>query len=141
MATTTAHLPEFPATMPVLPVRDTVLFPHAVLPLTVGRQSSVNLINALGEDKLILVLAQKDARVDAPQPADMHTVGSLAIVHKIVRLPNQSLFIFTEGLERANVVSWEQSDPFLRARVDVIRDQAAAVGSETEALQRNVVTI
>jgi ATP-dependent Lon protease len=53
--------------LPVLPVRDTVLFPHAVLPLTVGRESSVQLINSLGEDKTIIVVAQREARVDAPQ--------------------------------------------------------------------------
>ena len=55
--------------LPVLPVRDTVLFPHAVLPLTVGRESSVQLINSLGEDKTIIVVAQREARVDAPQPS------------------------------------------------------------------------
>ena len=55
--------------LPILPVRDTVLFPHAVLPLTVGRESSVQLINSLGEDKTIVVVAQREARVDAPQPA------------------------------------------------------------------------
>ena len=61
--------------LPVLPVRDTVLFPHAVLPLTVGRESSVQLINSLGEDKTIIVVAQREARVDAPQPTDLYTVG------------------------------------------------------------------
>src|SRR5437764_4289405 len=84
--------------LPVLPVRDTVLFPHAVLPLTVGRESSVQLINSLGEEKSIIVVAQKDARVDVPQPADLHQVGTLATVHKIVKMPNQSLFVFTEGV-------------------------------------------
>ncbi len=57
--------------LPVLPVRDTVLFPHAVLPLTVGRESSVQLINSLGEDKTIVVVAQREARVDTPQPTDL----------------------------------------------------------------------
>ena len=59
--------------LPVLPVRDTVLFPHAVLPLTVGRESSVQLINSLGEDKTIIVVAQREARVDNPQPTDLCT--------------------------------------------------------------------
>ena len=86
--------------LPVLPVRDTVLFPHAVLPLTVGRESSVQLINSLGDDKTIVVVAQREARVDAPQPTDLYTVGSLAVVHKVVKMPNQSLFVFAEGLER-----------------------------------------
>ena len=84
-------------TLPVLPVRDTVLFPHAVLPLTVGRESSVQLINSLGEDKTIVVVAQREARVDSPQPTDLYAVGSLAVVHKVVRMPNQSLFVFAEG--------------------------------------------
>ena len=89
--------------LPVLPVRDTVLFPHAVLPLTVGRESSVQLINSLGEDKTIIVIAQREARVDAPQPTDLYTVGSLAVVHKVVKMPNQSLFVFAEGLERVRL--------------------------------------
>jgi ATP-dependent Lon protease len=61
--------------LPVLPVRDTVLFPHAVLPLTVGRESSVQLINSLGEDKTIIVVAQREARVDNPQPTDLFAVA------------------------------------------------------------------
>src|SRR6202158_3399140 len=79
--------------LPILPVRDTVLFPHAVLPLTVGRESSVQLISSLGEDKTIVVVAQREARVDSPQPTDLFAVGSLAVVHKVVRMPNQSLFV------------------------------------------------
>src|SRR5437868_8608020 len=90
--------------LPVLPVRDTVLFPHAVLPLTVGRESSIQLIESLGEDRSIVVTAQKDARLDTPTPDDMHTVGTLATVHKIVRMPNQSRFVFTEGVERVRLV-------------------------------------
>src|SRR5215470_4177238 len=77
--------------LPVLPVRDTVLFPHSVVPLTVGRESSVQLINSLGEDKTINVVAQREARVDSPQPVDLYTVGTLAVVHKVVKMPNQSL--------------------------------------------------
>ena len=64
--------------LPILPVRDTVLFPHAVLPLTVGRESSVQLINSLGEDKTIVVVAQREARVDSPQPSDLYGIGTLA---------------------------------------------------------------
>ena len=142
MATTNpVKLPEFPASLPVLPVRDTVLFPHAVLPLTVGRVSSVNLVNSLGEDKLILVVAQQDAHVDTPQPSDMHQVGTIAIVHKVVRMPNQSLFIFTEGVARARVRRWEQTDPFLRAEAELLPEVTSAHGSELEALQRNVVSL
>src|SRR5207245_10375073 len=94
--------------LPILPVRDTVLFPHAVLPLTVGRESSIQLINSLGEEKTILVVAQREARVDAPQPTDLYNIGTLATVHKVVKMPNQSLFVFTEGLHRGKLEEFTQ---------------------------------
>jgi len=128
-------------TLPVLPVRDTVLFPHAVLPLTVGRESSVQLINSLGEDKTIVVVAQREARVDAPQPTDLFAVGSLAVVHKVVRMPNQSLFVFAEGLERVKVTEYTQLTPFMYATVESIPEVTAPKNSEIEALQRNVLTL
>ncbi len=128
--------------LPVLPVRDTVLFPHAVLPLTVGRESSVQLINSLGEDKTIIVVAQREARVDSPQPTDLYTVGTSAIVHKVVKMPNQSLFVFAEGLERVRLGEFTQLAPFMRAHYAVVPEGAApAVTSEIEALQRNVLTL
>src|ERR1700728_1502323 len=80
--------------LPILPVRETVLFPHAVLPLTVGRESSIQLINSLGDEKSIVVVAQRDARLDSPQPSDLHAYGTLATIHKVVKMPNQRLFVF-----------------------------------------------
>ncbi|HKR32350.1 MAG TPA: endopeptidase La [Terriglobales bacterium] len=127
--------------LPVLPVRDTVLFPHAVLPLTVGRESSVQLINQLGEEKNIVVVAQREARVDSPQPTDLYTVGTLATVHKVVKMPNQSLFVFTEGVERIHVREYQQLTPFMRAIVDPIAEGKSEGGPEIEALQRNVLTL
>ncbi len=127
--------------LPVLPVRDTVLFPHAVLPLTVGRESSVQLINSLGEDKTIIVVAQREARVDSPQPVDLYAIGTLAVVHKVVKMPNQSLFVFAEGLERVHLKEYTQLAPFMRASVETIPEIPAKTGSEQEALQRNVLTL
>jgi len=127
--------------IPVLPVRDTVLFPHAVLPLTVGRESSIQLINSLGEEKTILVVAQREARVDSPQPSDLYSIGTLATVHKVVKMPNQSLFVFTEGLQRAKLAEFTQVAPFLRADVDLVSDTEPESSPEIEALQRNVLTL
>jgi ATP-dependent Lon protease len=127
--------------IPVLPVRDTVLFPHAVLPLTVGRETSVNLINSLGEDKSIIVVAQREARVDAPQPTDLFTVGTLATIHKVVKMPNQSLFVFTEGLERVHINEYTQITPFMRAVTTSIEEQEFKKTPEEEALHRNVLTL
>ncbi len=125
-------------TYPVLPVRDTVLFPHAVLPLTVGRESSIQLIQSLGEEKTIVVVAQRDARIDSPQPSDLHTIGTLATVHKVVKMPNQSLFVFTEGTERVKLGEFSQIEPFMTASVEPIGDVPPATGSELEAILRNV---
>jgi len=127
--------------VPVLPVRDTVLFPHAVLPLTVGRESSIQLINSLGEEKTILVVAQREARVDSPQPTDLYNIGTLATVHKVVKMPNQSLFVFTEGLQRAKLKDFTQLTPYMRANVDLVPDAEPGHSPETEALQRNVLTL
>jgi ATP-dependent Lon protease len=129
--------------LPVLPVRDTVLFPHAVLPLTVGRESSVQLINSLGEDKTIIVVAQREARVDSPQPSDLYTVGTSAVVHKVVKMPNQSLFVFAEGLERVHLGEFTQLAPFMNAHYVVMPESTTPIAatSEIEALQRNVLTL
>ena len=109
----------------VLPVRDTVLFPHAVLPLTVGRESSIQLIESLGEERSIVVVAQLDPRLDSPKPADLHAVGTLATVHKVVRMPNQSRFVFTEGTERVRLVRYTQTEPFMVAEVETLEDDGA----------------
>src|SRR5499425_1358359 len=94
-----------PEVLPVLPVRDTVLFPGAVLPLTVGRESSLALVNSLeGDDKLLGVVAQLDPRIEDPSAADLHKVGTLAKVHKTVKMPNGNVVIFLEGLQRVQLV-------------------------------------
>jgi ATP-dependent Lon protease len=128
------------SSVPVLPVRDTVLFPHAVLPLTVGRESSIQLIQSLGEEKTILVVAQRDARLDAPEGTDLHAVGTRATVHKVVKMPNQSLFVFTEGNERVRLGEYTQLHPFMTAEYEVIAEVEPTKSPELEALQRNVVS-
>jgi ATP-dependent Lon protease len=125
--------------IPVLPVRDTVLFPHAVLPLTVGRESSIQLIESLGEERSIIVTAQLDPRLDSPKPTDLHAVGTLATVHKVVRMPNQSRFVFTEGVERVRLLRYIQTEPFMIAEVEVLADADAQTTASGEALVRNVI--
>ena len=125
--------------IPVLPVRETVLFPHAVLPLTVGRESSIQLIESLGEERTIVVAAQIDARLDTPKPEDMHSVGTIATVHKVVRMPNQSRFVFTEGVGRVRLLRFTQTEPFMVAEVESLEDIEPAGSSNSEALVRNVI--
>ena len=127
-----------PQVLPILPVRDTVLFPGAVLPLTVGRESSLALVNALeGEDKQLGVVAQLDPRVEDPSAADLHKVGTLAKVHKTVKMPNGNVVIFLEGLQRIQIAELITLRPYLRARVEAQPDISGDVDAELEALQRN----
>jgi len=127
-----------PDVLAILPVRDTVLFPGAVLPLTVGRESSLALVNSLeGEEKLLGVVAQLDPRVEDPAAADLHKVGTLAKVHKTVKMPNGNVVIFLEGLQRVNVLELITLRPFLRARVESQPEITGDVDAELEALQRN----
>src|SRR6202047_2906627 len=127
-----------PQVLPILPVRDTVLFPGAVLPLTVGRESSLALVNALeGEEKQLGVVAQLDPRVEDPSAADLHKVGTLAKVHKTVKMPNGNVVIFLEGLQRIQVVDLISLRPYLRARIEAQPDLNTEQDSELEALQRN----
>ncbi len=109
--------------LPILPVRETVLFPNAILPLTVGRESSLKLVGELKEDeKFIGVVAQRDPRVDNPQPVDLFQIGTAAYVHKIIKLPSQNLFIFVEGLKRIAVEEVISMEPYIRARVKTLED-------------------
>jgi len=127
-----------PEILAILPVRDTVLFPGAVLPLTVGRESSLALVNSLeGEEKLLGVVAQLDPRIEDPAAADLHKVGTLAKVHKTVKMPNGNVVIFLEGLQRVNVLELIVLRPFLRARVEAQPEITGDVDAELEALQRN----
>ena len=131
------------AALPILPVRDTVLFPNAILPLTVGRDSSLKLISDLKEDdKFVGVISQRDPRVDNPQPVDLFQIGTVAFIHKIIKLPSQSLFIFVEGLQRIAIEEVTQVEPFLRARVKPLVDITPA-GKEPDfdALVRSVMTM
>jgi len=128
-----------PEELPVLPVRDTVLFPGAVMPLPVGRESSLALLDSLeGPEKLLGVVAQLDPRVETPGGSDLHGVGTLAKVHKMVRMPNGNVVAFLEGLHRIRIVEVTGLKPFLRARVEGQPDSEDQPGAELTALVRNV---
>ena len=127
-----------PPEVAVLPVRDTVLFPGAVIPLSVGRESSLALLNTLeGTEKLLGVVAQLDPRVEDPAGTDLHGVGTFARVHKLVRMPNGNVVAFLEGLERIRVTEVIGIKPFLRARVEAQPDLDDQPDAELTALVQN----
>lgn len=127
-----------PPELPILPLRDTVLFPGAVIPLTVGRDSSLALLDSLqGEEKILGVVAQLDPRIEDPVGTDLHAVGTVGKVHKMVRTPNSNVVVFLEGLRRMRVDEVIGLKPFLRARVEDLPDVDDELEPELTALYRN----
>ncbi|HEY2012877.1 MAG TPA: endopeptidase La [Bryobacteraceae bacterium] len=127
--------------VPVLTVRDTVIFPGALLPITVGRPASVALVQAMGESRTLAVVSQLDPRVDSPTPEDLYQVGTLCVMHKAVRVPKDNLLLFCEGIDRIGVREYTLKEPFLKARVERIPDVEPENTPEMEALRQNVVSL
>src|SRR5712692_7913316 len=135
MSETKFRLPE---QLPILPVRETVLFPGGVLPLTVGRESSLALVNSLeNSEKVLGIVAQLDPRIEEPTASDLHSVGTAARIHKQVKMPNGNVVIFLEGLQRIRLVDLLSFKPFLRARVQPEPDVTGPRDAELEAPERN----
>ena len=131
-----------PPEMAVLPLRDTVLFPQAFMPLAVARESSVKLIDeAVASGQTIAVFAQREAGEDEPGQADLHAIGTASQIHKMFKLPDGSLRIIVQGLARVRLDEVTSTGPFLRGRVseapEVLLD---ADRLEIDALQRNIKT-
>jgi ATP-dependent Lon protease len=128
-------------TLPLLPLRNTVLFPHLFVPLSVGRPSSVAAVEAalLGEDKTFLVAAQKSTDNEQPTYADMHTVGTRAVVKKMVRHDNV-IELIVQGIERVRLLGPEKSGPFLEVRYEPY-PLPTDEGDELEAMQRAIVDL
>ncbi len=127
-----------PKELPILPVREIVLFPGGVQPLTVGREGSLALLNSLhGDEKLLGIVAQHDPRVEEPAAADLHTVGTAAKIHKLVKMPNGNVVVFLEGLQRIRVLELISFRPFLTAHVEIQPDIVGPHDAELMALERN----
>lgn len=127
--------------LPVLAVRDTVIFPGALLPLTVGRPASVALVQSLGENRLLAVISQLDPREDSPDPGDLYQIGTVCVMHKALRVPKDNLLLFCEGIARIRTREFTSTDPFLRARVERLPDNEPEMTAELEALRQNVVGV
>ncbi|MEW6612495.1 MAG: endopeptidase La [Pseudomonadota bacterium] len=126
-------------TVPVLPLRDVVVFPHMVIPLFVGRQKSITALeDAMAGDKNILLVAQKNAADDEPDAKDIHTVGTLATILQLLKLPDGTVKVLVEGNERAKVEEFIPSANRLMARVHAWSEQPVE-DREVEALMRSVL--
>jgi len=125
--------------VPVLTVRDTVVFPGALAPITVGRPASVALVQSLGENRTLAVVSQLDPRVDVPVPEDLYPVGTLCVLHKVIRVPKENLLLFCEGISRIRTAEFTAREPFLKAKVEKVADVEPEITPEIEALRQNVV--
>ncbi|UCH36824.1 MAG: endopeptidase La [Armatimonadota bacterium] len=125
--------------MPVLPIRDQVIYPHMMMPLFVGREKSVRALeDALEHGHYILLVTQKSVDIDDPQPGDLYTVGTVGESMQTLRLPDETVRVVIEGIARVRIVEFVETEPFFKAKVEVL-GEPARTGVEIEALMRNVV--
>jgi ATP-dependent Lon protease len=125
---------------PVLPLRDIVVFPHMIVPLFVGREKSVRALeDVMKDDKQILLVAQKNAAQDNPTPADIHTVGTIASVLQLLKLPDGTVKVLVEGGSRARIESYTDNPDFFQAHATPVRDREVD-SAELEALSRTVIS-
>jgi ATP-dependent Lon protease len=128
--------------LPLLPLKNSVLLPFVWMPLTVGRPASVATIEAVlaREDKELVVVAQRDASVEAPGPQDFFSIGTKAVVKRMARRPDGTIELMVQGVERVVIIRIEQTEPYLRARVRLAPVPEAS-STEIEALQRAIVEL
>jgi ATP-dependent Lon protease len=131
-------LPDLPETLPVLPIRDQVIFPNVIVPLIVGREKSVRAVEQASERGGYLVMvAQRSAEIDDPDPSSLFNTGTVGRVVNVLRLPNERDRIIVEGLARVRILEWVQTEPLIEVRVQTLAESAAE-GPEVEALVRSV---
>ncbi|MFB3819427.1 MAG: endopeptidase La [Candidatus Methylomirabilales bacterium] len=132
---------KIPDTLPVLPLRSTVVFPLAVVPLAVGRPRSVKLVNdVMRANRFVALIAQKNDGGEDADPDDLHAVGTFGVIHQLTRAADGTLRIVVQGLERIRVVDYLRVEPYLLARVEPAPDQEAQ-GTEVDALRRAAVDL
>jgi len=129
-----------PDTLPVLPVRDIVVFPYMIIPLFVGRDISIKAIdNALNSHRLILLLTQKDLSVEKPGPDDLYHIGTVGMIMRMLKLPDGRVKILIQGLNKVRVINFSQTEPFLLADIEKLSEQKVEeITIEIEALMRSV---
>jgi ATP-dependent Lon protease len=128
-------------TLPVVPLRDVVIFPHMMMPYVIGRASSVRALeHALATDKKIFQAAQHDAATDDPQPGDIYTMGCVANIVQSLKLPDGNIKVLVEGVERARAVEWKEDKGFYRVTVKLLPKKVEAPG-DADGLMTKVVAL
>ena len=124
---------------PVMPLRNTVLFPQQVIPIYIGRKKSLKLIEDLGPgDKHIVVVAQEDGSIEDPKPEDLYAYGTLGVVLKVFDMPDNSKSAIVQGVERVKLLSFGDAEPYYTAVVDRVKDKPIGDDLELDALAKNL---
>ena len=128
-------------TLPIVPLRDVVVFPHMMMPFVIGRPSSTRALeHALGKDKKIFLAAQHDASIDDPRPEDIFTMGCVANVVQSLKLPDGNIKVLVEGLDRARAIEWKEDKGFYRVVVKLLAKQKDVAG-DVEGTMSRVVSL
>src|SRR5580765_4746707 len=130
-----------PDILPVLPLKDVVVFPFIILPLSVSREKSINAVDAaLAEQRIIMLVAQRDAQNDTPKPGDLYPVGTVAAIMRMLKLPDGRIRLLVQGLARARIDSFLAEEPYLKAKVTRLEESESPeeLPPEHEALLRSV---
>src|SRR4030042_1015618 len=107
---------EIPDNLPVLPVRDIVVFPYMILPLFVGREMSIKAIEySLNANRMVLLLTQKDLNIENPTPENLYSTGTIALIMRMLKLPDGRVKILVQGLSKAKALIYSQVEPFFKA--------------------------
>lgn len=131
---------EIPENLPVLPVRDIVVFPYMILPLFVGREVSIKAIeHALSTNKMIMLLTQKDLNTENPTPNDLYTIGTVGLIMRMLKLPDGRVKILIQGISKAKAIRFSQEEPFFKADIEKMTDyKPEEITIEIEATMRTV---
>ena len=124
---------------PVMPLRNTVLFPQQVIPIYIGRDKSLKLINELPpKSKHVVVVAQEDGSIEDPSPEDLYSFGTLAVVLKVFDMPDNSKSAIVQGIDRVKILSYNQKEPYYRAAVQRVADTSPTEDIELDAMGSNL---
>ena len=115
---------EIPESLPLLPVRDIAIFPYMVLPLFVGRDSSIAAVDeALNKDRFIFLVAQKNAELEEPEKEDLYNVGTVCLILRMLKQPDGRVKILVQGLKRAKIEEFVENEKFFKVNIKVIEDE------------------
>ena len=131
---------EIPDHLPLLPVRDIVVFPYMVLPLFVGRDMSIKAIEAaLAGNRMIFLATQKALDVENPTAEDIHTIGTVGIIMRMLKLPDERIKVLVQGVAKARITGYIQTEPYYSVRIDKLPEhKSVGTALETEAMMRTV---